>query len=53
MYLCDSCFKYIHDKPANNHHIKEKIDYFVSIDIKCPKHPNDRLNLFCVDDKGK
>ena len=26
MYLCDSCFKFIHDKPANNQHKKEKID---------------------------
>jgi len=43
----------IHDKPANNQHKKEKIDYFVPIDIKCPKHPKDRMNLYCVDDKRK
>ena len=53
MYLCDSCFKFIHDKPANNQHKKEKIDYFVPIDIKCPRHPKDRMNLYCVDDKRK
>ena len=53
MYLCDSCFTFIHDKPANNQHIKEKIDYFVPIEIKCPKHPKDRMNLYCVDDKHK
>ena len=52
MYLCDSCFKFIHDKPVNNQHKKEKIDYFVPIDIKCPKHSKDRMNLYCVDDKG-
>ena len=53
MYLCDSCFKLIHDKKKNNQHIKEKIDYFVPIDIKCPDHPEDRIYLFCLDEKGK
>ena len=53
MYLCDSCYKFIHDKPAKSQHKKEKIDYFVPIDIKCPKHPKDRMNLFCINEKGK
>ena len=53
MYLCDSCLKFIHDKKKNNQHKKEKIDYFTPIDLKCPKHPKDRLNLFCIDEKGK
>ena len=22
-------------------------------DMKCPKHPKDRINLFCIDEKGK
>ena len=52
-YFCDSCFKYIHDKQANNQHKKEKIDYFVPIDTKCPEHPNIPLTLFCADEKGK
>ena len=53
MYLCDSCFKFIHDKKINQNHKKEKIDYFVPIDLKCPDHPKDRISLFCIDEKGK
>ena len=53
MYFCESCFKLIHDKQKNSQHIKEKIDYFVPIDLKCPEHPTNPRNLFCVDDKGK
>ena len=26
---------------------------FVPIETKCPNHPKDRLNLFCLDEKGK
>jgi len=37
-YYCDSCFKYVHDKDKNIGHKKEKIDYFVPIDIWCPNH---------------
>ena len=53
MYLCDICFKYIHDKEINRSHKKEKIDLFVPFDIKCPDHPNNIINLFCLDEKGK
>ena len=53
MYFCESCFKFLHDKQKNSQHIKEKIDYFVPIDLKCPEHPTSPRNLFCVDDKGK
>ena len=54
MYLCDNCYKFIHQKKKNiNEHKKEKIDFFVPIEIKCQEHPQDRINLFCVDDKGK
>ena len=53
IYFCDSCFKFIHDKKININHKKEKIDYFVPIDTKCPIHPKDRINLFCIDEKGK
>ena len=52
MYLCDSCFKFIHDKPVNNQHKKEKIDYYVPIETKCPEHQNVPLNLFCLEEKG-
>ena len=52
-YLCESCFKTIHDKKANSEHKKEKIDPFVPIDIKCPEHPQHLMYLFCSDEKGK
>ena len=52
-YYCDACFKYVHDKKQNINHKKEKIDYFVPMDTKCPDHEGIRINLFCVDEKGK
>lgn len=52
-YFCEPCFKMIHDKKNNEQHKKEKIDFFVPIETKCPNHPKDRLNLFCLDEKGK
>ena len=52
-YLCDSCYKFIHDKQKNSNHKKESIDPYMPIEIKCPDHPKDRVNLFCVDEKGK
>ncbi len=52
-YFCEACFKYVHDKKANHDHKKEKIDYFVPIDLKCHEHPKIAINLFCVDEKGK
>ena len=52
-YFCDSCFKFIHDKDYNLGHKKEKIDYFVPIDIKCRNHPKNIINMFCLDEKGK
>ena len=53
MILCDKCFKFIHENNLNKDHIKEKIDYFMPIYIKCPFHPKDRINLYCSDEKGK
>ena len=52
-YLCDSCFKYLHEKKVNAGHKKEDIDPFVSVIIKCPDHPKMPMNLFCKDDKSK
>ena len=52
LYLCDSCYKIIHNKLQNNKHQKEKIDYFVPIDTKCQEHPKNPINLFCIDEKG-
>ena len=51
-YYCDSCYKLAHDNKENRNHKKEKIDYFVPIETRCPEHPNVALNLFCLDEKG-
>ena len=51
-YYCDKCYKYVHDINENKDHKKEKIDYFVPIDTKCPEHPKNPINLFCVNEKG-
>ena len=52
-YFCDKCFKYVHENnKTKNNHKKEKIDYFVPIDTKCPDHPQVPINLFCIDEKG-
>ena len=51
-YFCDSCFKLAHNNEKKKSHKKEKIDYFVPIDTKCPEHPDVALNLFCLEEKG-
>ena len=51
-YYCDNCFKYVHERKKNSEHKKEKIDYFVPIDTDCPEHDGNRINLFCLDEKG-
>ena len=53
IYLCDSCFKFLHEKKENIGHKKEKIAPFISLDIKCREHPNVPMNLFCIDKKSK
>ena len=53
LYYCDDCFKYIHDKTLNKNHKKEKLDYFVPIELKCHEYPKNNLNLFCTDERGK
>ena len=52
-YFCDKCYKLIHELKKEPQHKKENIDLFIPIDLKCPEHPKDRINLFCLDDKGK
>ena len=52
MYFCDSCFKIIHNMKISNQHKKEELDLYVPMDIKCPEHPKDRTNLFCIDENG-
>ena len=51
-YFCDRCYKAIHVLRDGPNHKKENIDVFVPIDLKCPEHPKDRMNLFCIDEKG-
>ena len=51
-YYCDSCYKFIHDKKENMNHKKEKIDYYLPIQLRCNAHQNVPLNLFCLDEKG-
>ena len=53
MYFCDSCFKITHDTPPYKEHKKENIDHFNPIDTKCIEHPQNIVNLFCIDEKGK
>ena len=50
-YLCEGCFKFIHQKNKNNQHKKEKIDPYVPIITKCSIHPNNPVNLFCTNEK--
>ena len=52
-YFCEDCHKFIHDKHVNSSHKKISVDLFVNIDLKCNKHPKDRINLFCLNEKGK
>ena len=51
-YFCDSCFKLSHNEETKKIHKKEKIDYYVPIETRCPEHPNVALNLFCINEKG-
>ena len=51
-YYYDDCFKCVHANEINKEHKKEKVDYFVPIDTRCPEHKKDIINLFCVDEKG-
>ena len=53
LYFCDSCYKIAHNRQKDKEHKKEKIDFFVPIDTKCPEHSKVINNLFCLDDKGK
>ena len=51
-YFCDSCYNLAHKKENRKMHKKEKIDYFIPIDMKCPEHNLNVINLFCLDEKG-
>ena len=52
-YFCESCFKLIHNLKKNLNHKKENIDPFVPIELKCPYHSQNPMNLFCINEKGK
>ena len=52
-YFCESCCKLAHNNEENKSHNKEKIDYYVQMDLKCPEHNLIPMNLFCVDEKCK
>ena len=51
-YYCDECYKPVHNRINNKDHKKESIDYNVPIDTRCPDHPGNNINLFCLDEKG-
>ena len=51
-YFCDSCFKSAHNNESRKAHKKEKIDYFVPLDLKCTEHNLVPMNLFCLDEKS-
>ena len=51
-YLCDPCFRFIHEKKRNLEHKKEDIDPYISIDINCMEHPKNQKNLFCIEEKS-
>ena len=51
-YYCDSCFKLVHNNEKRKFHKKEKIDYFVPIETKCPEHNFGKMDLFCLDEKS-
>ena len=51
-YFCDSCFKTCHNNDEFKSHKKEKIDYYVPIDLKCPEHKLHPMVLFCTNEKG-
>jgi hypothetical protein len=51
-YFCDNCFNYFHKIEERKSHTKEKIDYFIPIDIKCPEHNLVPMNLFCLNEKS-
>jgi len=52
-YFREICFKFIHNKKKNSQHEKEIIDPFIPIELRCPEHPGNLLNLFCLDENGK
>ena len=50
-YYCDSCYYIAHKSEKRKNHKKEKIDYYVPKDMKCPEHNLIPINLFCIEEK--
>jgi len=50
-YFCESCFKLGHSNEEFQSHKKDKYDYFVPIDLKCPEHNLYPTGLFCINEK--
>ena len=51
LYFCDSCYKFVHDKPKSINHKKESLDPYIPIDLKCPEHTIMPITLFCLTEK--
>ena len=43
----------MHDIKNDPKHKKETIDPFIPIELKCPIHHLNPMNLFCTYEKGK
>ena len=52
-YFCEKCYKLVHDLKKSQEHKKELIDSFISFDLKCTIHKDQKNSLFCLNDKGK
>ena len=52
LYFCESCYDLIHSRQKDKSHKKENINQFIPIELKCSIHSKERLNLFCINDKG-
>ena len=52
-YFCNNCYKIIHNLKKNISHKKENLDPFIPIELKCPDHLQNPMNLFCLNEKGK
>ena len=52
-YLCEKCYKMVHDLKKSQGHKKELIDPLIYYDLKCPLHNTQQNTLFCLDDKSK
>ena len=52
-YLCNKCYKIVHDLKQSPGHKKELIDPWIYYDLKCTLHNTQQNTLFCLDDKSQ